>query len=62
MKASKDIKKWGGNKGQDEFRLFYVSGELLRLLSELATEEEQAELIMQLVKQEHERRFGVSHD
>ena len=58
MKASKDIRKWAGKRGQDEFRLFYVSGEMLKLLSELADDEDQADLIMELVRQEHERRFG----
>jgi len=57
--SKKGVKMWEGSNS--EFRLFYLSGELLKLLDDLASESDQAELIYGLVKEEHERRFGGSN-
>lgn len=62
MKASKEVKSWEGSRGESEFRLFYVSGELLSLLNDLADEREQGDLLYELVKQEHDKRFGGRDD
>lgn len=62
MKSTKDARQWSGtrkgNGGESEFKLFYLSGDLLRQLNDLANEADQAELVAELVRQEHERRFG----
>lgn len=57
--SDKEVRQWGTKASSDrDFRLFYISGELMKLLDELASESEQAELIASLVRQEHERRYA----
>tara|TARA_Y100000310_G_C20690809_1_gene822071 strand:+ start:2996 stop:3187 length:192 start_codon:yes stop_codon:yes gene_type:complete len=53
MKAS-SIKE---EEGTSQFKMFFLTGEPLRILAELAPEEEQAELIVYLIQKEYERRF-----
>lgn len=55
---NRDIKQWASNRGPNtEFKLFYLSGELLTLLNKLADDAEQSELIAQLIRDEHARRY-----
>lgn len=62
MKSTKEARQWSGSRrerdGHKEFKLFYLSGDLLKQLNDLADEADQAELVAELVRQEHERRFG----
>ena len=57
-KTEKNIRGWGGNNSQSDFRLFYLSGSLLRTLNELVPEEDQAELIASLVREHYYEKFG----
>lgn len=56
--SKKDVRHWAGNSASNrEFKLFYLSGDLLTKLDELAADEEQSELIADLIREEHNRRF-----
>lgn len=55
---NREIKQWGGSRSPNtEFKLFYLSGDLLTLLNKLADDAEQSELIAQLIRDEHARRY-----
>jgi hypothetical protein len=61
MKSTKsEARQWAGNQRgtNDEFKLFYLSGDLLKKLNDLSDPNDQAELIAELIRREHERRFG----
>lgn len=52
-----DIRQWGSNSPNKPFRLFYLSGDLMKKLDDLAKPEDQSELIAELIRQEHARRY-----
>jgi hypothetical protein len=58
--TEREARQWGGTRrdGRDEFKLFYLSGDLLSKLNDLTDPDDQAELVADLIRQEHERRFG----
>lgn len=56
--SERDVKGWSGNKSPNGgFKVFYLGGDLLEKLDELATDEAQSELIAELIRDEHARRF-----
>lgn len=57
--SKRSVKQWNGmNDRHGEFKLFYLSGDLLSKLNDLASEESQSELLADLIRDEHRRRFN----
>lgn len=62
MKAKNErvARQWaGGSQPNADFRLFYLSGDLLSKLDDLTDFDSQADLIAELIREEHERRSAT---